>query len=54
MLPGLVGVVLDDRAIVMVVVRLAQRVHRHMRHFVNIRECRSLPSYGKGLPQHGE
>jgi hypothetical protein len=54
MLPGFIGIVLDDRAIVMVVVRPAQRVHRHVRHFVGIRECLSLPSKGKGLPQDGE
>lgn len=54
MLPGLIRIVLCDRAVVMVVVCLAQRVHRHVRHAVRMRECRSLSSKGKGLPKNGE
>lgn len=54
MLPGFIGIVLDDRTIIMVVMRVAQGVHRYVRNFLRLRECRSLPSYGKGLPDNGE
>ncbi|EPD43231.1 hypothetical protein HMPREF9701_00933 [Delftia acidovorans CCUG 274B] len=53
MLLGLIGVIHDEQSIV-VVVCLAQRMHGQVPYFVDIRECRCLPSEGKGLPQDGE
>ena len=54
MLPRLVGIVLDDGAVVIVVMRFAMRVQKRMRDFFCIRKRGGLPGKGECLPEHGE
>ena len=53
-LQGFVGVVLGDRAIIVVMMRLLLPMKRRVRDFFCIGECGRLPSDGKRLPEHRE
>ncbi|MNV97629.1 hypothetical protein D3C71_1927760 [compost metagenome] len=54
MLHGFVGIILRDRAIVVVVMGLLLPVECRMRDFLCIGKCGRLPGNGKGLPEHRE